>query len=170
MTFICPLSKKRYLHELRQQMGSWHSFGSRRFTGLFLGNFFYITSHSEIEYHYGKIFIVKSRGIGFVTDCDGEALVRVVTLYGGIDPLSLLRNFVIISLLTWLLNVTGSSASAMPFVEYGFHVPAVVFSVLIGLMSLFTCWILPYGHENMDDLWHLLENPERFWAYAEESE
>ena len=168
MKFICPLSKKKYLYELRQQMGSWSDFGQGRFTGLILGNFFYITSHSNIEFHYGKIFIVKSRAIGFVTNCNGEAKVRVITLYGGIDPLSLLRNFVIISIVTLLGNLMDSGF-VMPLAEYGFHVPSLVFSAAIGLMSMFVCWMLPYGHENMNDLWTLLETPRRLWADAEEN-
>ena len=53
MICLSPMRKRKYLYELRQQMGSWSDFWQGRLTGRIIGNFFYLTKHSELEYHYG---------------------------------------------------------------------------------------------------------------------
>lgn len=171
MKFTSPLSKRTYLYELRQQMDEWSNFGQSRFTGFIIGNFFYITNHSSIDFFYGKIISFKSRAFGFVTACGDETLVRTITTYGDGDLISLIRNFVVWYFLSILVFTTGTGYFAFELFSLPmFAIQAAVIALMISFGSAVGCWWYENGRANMFDLRHFLENPKRFWADEEESE
>lgn len=161
MIYLSPISKRKYLYELRQQMGSWFDFGQSRFTGLIIGNFFYITNHSQYEWdrRYNN---PKCRATGFVTKCGDETLVHTITTYGDFDLISMIKWLP----LTFLIVCTKRISLPMPqAIGLAFAISALACTIV----SIGT-WFTERGHDNMYELRKLLENPMRFWADAEESE
>lgn len=67
MVFHSELSKTEYLAALKENMSSHFAFGFERFTGFFIGNFFYVTYHSGYEWNQ-KITNQKNAAMGFVQD------------------------------------------------------------------------------------------------------
>lgn len=180
MIDVSPLKKRKYLYELRQQMGSWSDFGLSRFTGLILGNFFHITRHSDFEWdrRYGS---PKSRAIGFVTKAGDETQVWALCFYGDIDPITMIRNFVLWFLLTTFVFVienigaVGRGASIVDLFSSILSHPqtylyGVAFAFLLGLGTALGYWFTERGRQNMEELRSLLQNPMRFWADEEECE
>ena len=73
MVFHCDLPKSAYLSAMKENMSSHFAFGVERFTGFFIGNFFYITYHSGYEWNR-RITNQKNTAIGFVKNAgDGES-------------------------------------------------------------------------------------------------
>ena len=152
MRFVLPLEKKEYLHDLRCQMESWFSFGESRFTGVILGNFFYITKHAGYEWNR-RISNEKSRAIGFVTRHGEGCEVKAVFLWGYLEPVSLIWMYF---LLLGLLQLKDVSSPTI-------HIFAAVIAVVTGAISAVQCWITERGQENFDELLSLLYNPIPPW-------
>ena len=163
MTFICPLSKKRYLHELREQLRPWTDFGQERYSGFVLGNFFCITHYSGLEMHYGKFFSSRNSAMGFVTKHGDETLVRAITTYGHFDLFCTLGWFLFALLMCF---ITGGVASlTVPQV----YLTAAGVALFICLSSAFGHWVVEESRNNMLELRALLEDPKPFWADEEET-
>lgn len=164
MKFICPLSKKKYLYELRQQLRPWTDFGQERYSGFVLGNFFCITHYSGLEMHYGKFFSSRNSAMGFVSKHGDETLVRAITTYGHFDLFCMIGWFLFSLLITFL---QGSSMSLpLPHI---FLIAAGI-ALFICLASAWGHWMVEESRNNMLELRALLENPRPFWADTEESE
>ena len=152
MRILSPLDKKKYLHHLRYQMESWFAFGQTRFTGVVLGNFFYVTHHAGYEWKR-RITNEKSRAIGFVTQHGDGCEVRAICLWGYLDPVSLICGYL---LALGLLKIKG--------VNYPMdHILAAVTSVVAGVISAVQCWFTERGQESFDELLSLLRDPEPLW-------
>lgn len=159
MIEVSPLNKRKYLYELRQQMGSWTDFGQERFSGLIIGNFFYITHHSQYEWDR-RYHNPKCRALGFVTNAGEETQIWAMCTYGEIDPISLLKWFPVF-FLTCL-----TAASTVPISHL--ILLAVALDILCCTFNAIGTWFTSRGRDNMFELRALIENPKRFWADAEE--
>lgn len=150
-------------------MGSWSDFGQGRLTGRIIGNFFYLTKHSDLEFHYGKIYATKSRAIGFVTDAGDETQVWALSFYGDIGLHTMIKNFILFMMIfaiVPLIETRSLSVLATPLI----YLYATVSTLVIGVGTGITAWFTEQGHQNMLELRSMLENPMRFWADTEESE
>lgn len=156
MRFVLPLEKKKYLRDLQSQMESWFSFGEPRFTGLVLGNFFYITRHAGYEWNR-RITNEKSRAIGFVTRHGEGCEVRVVFQWGYLEPVSLIWMYFLSLGLLQLRDVSSPTI----------HLLAAVIAVVTGAISAVQCWFTERGQECFDELLSLLYNPEILWEDSE---
>lgn len=156
MRIVLPLEKKKYLHDLRCQMESWFSFGETRFTGVILGNFFYVTHHAGYEWNR-RITNEKSRAIGFVTRHGEGCEVKVVFLWGYLDPVSLIWMYFLSLGLLQLKDVSS------PMI----HLLAAVIAVVTGAISAAQCWFTERGQESMKELLSLLHDPELLWEDSE---
>ena len=161
MRIPVPISKKRYLYELRQQLGSFTALWSERFTGVVFGNFIYITHHAGFEFNR-RITNEKSRAIGFVTKQENGCAVNVICTRGYLDPwwMGIFYMLFLFSLLLKDGNSLGSDAFWL----------AGVCSVLFGLLSYIQCWFTERGRQGMWELCSLLQDPCRFWVTEEEQE
>lgn len=85
MMLTSPLSKKDYLSALKSQMGSFWAFGTERFTGLILGNFFSISHHCDSEWNR-RITGQTNSAIGFVKKTNEGCEVRFLRFKGLLHP------------------------------------------------------------------------------------
>ena len=154
MRVVLPISKKRYLYELRQQMGSFTDFWSERFTGIILGNFIYVTHHAGHEWNR-KITNEASRAFGFVTKHEGGCKVNVILTRGCLDPFWLTLYYLVGLLL--LMATEGGRLTNV-------HIWALAFSLFTGIYSYVVCWFTERGQYSMRELKGLLNDPVRFWA------
>ena len=104
MKIVVPVSKKRYLYELRQQMGSFTDFWSERFTGIFIGNFFYVSHHAGHEWNR-RITNEVSRGVGFVTNHPEGCKVHVMLTHGDLELFRLIWYYLLGLVLTMLASL-----------------------------------------------------------------
>jgi hypothetical protein len=157
MRIVLPLEKKKYLYDLRRQMESWFSFGEARFTGVVLGNFFYITHHAGFEWNR-RITNEKTRAIGFVTRHSEGCEVKTVILRGYLDPVSLAWMYLLWLGVLWLGGISGPTI----------YMSAVGITLVTGVISAVQCWFTERGRESLDELLSLLYNPEILWDDPEE--
>lgn len=171
MIHLSPLNKRKYLYELRERMSPWSDFGLSRFTGLILGSFFYITNHSQFEWDR-RNGSPKCRAIGFVTKSGDETQVWAICTYGDIDPITMVRNFLIWFLLVFFIltvetlgpvsgNIIDLFSSILTNPQP--YLCGAAFTVLVGLGTAIGCWWTERGRENMYELRILLENPMCLW-------
>lgn len=159
MRIDIPYSKKRYLYELRQQMGEFTDFWSERFTGIFLGSLIYVTHHAGHEWNR-KITNEKSRAIGFVKKRGDGCMVYAITTRGYLELLWMLWFY--------LLGCVLCLFSADITYRANVHVGAAIFSVFMGVSSYLECWFTERGQQGMRELISILRNPTRFWVDPEE--
>ena len=159
MRINSPMEKKKYLHDLRQQMESWFAFGETRFTGLVLGNFLYITHHAGFEWNR-RVTNEKSRAIGFVTRHGDGCEVHVICTRGLLDPVSLVLIY-LLGLVYFAVRGMDMQASAIP------HILAALTAVITGVISAVQCWFTERGQESMTELLTLLYDPELLWEDSE---
>ena len=81
MKITSPLPPKAYLFHMKEQMGSFMDFASDRFTGRFLGRFFYVTHHSGYEWNR-RITNEKNGAIGYVRSHEDGCEVCFIRLKG----------------------------------------------------------------------------------------
>ena len=160
MRIIVPIEKKRYLYELRQQMGSFSDLWSERFTGVFLGSFIYVTHHAGHEWNR-KITNEKSRAIGFVTRHGDGCVVNVILTRGYLDPWWMAMFF--------LFVVASFAIGSRGEVDPRMYKTAGVVTAVVGVSSYLQCWFTEQGQRGMMELRSLLQNPLRFWTDEEES-
>ena len=86
MKIHSSLSKKAYLHAMKDYMSGHFDFGSERFTGFFLGPCFYVTYHSGFEWNR-KITNQKNAAVGFVKAADDGCNVHFLRFKGALCPL-----------------------------------------------------------------------------------
>lgn len=154
MRIVLPISKKRYLYELRQQMGSFTDLWSERFTGIILGNFVYVTHHAGHEWNR-KITNEKSRAIGFVTKHGDGCQVNVILTRGYLELLWMAFYY--------LLGIPLAMSMGHGWDSLDVHIWAAVFSVLLGVSSYIQCWFTENGQRSMRSLIDLLRDPVCLW-------
>jgi hypothetical protein len=79
---------------MRKQLDSFWSWGDERYTGIVLGNFFWVTYHSGYERNR-RITNEKNRAFGYVADCHGSTMVHCVRSKGYLDPIAILGVFML---------------------------------------------------------------------------
>lgn len=154
MQLIAKIEKKRYLRGLRSQMDSLFAIGQQRFTGVVLGNFFYISSHAGYEWNR-RITSEVSHAIGFVHKREDGCTVNVACLRGLLDPVSLILMFLFC--LGCFLIQGGGQLEA-----FGYWLSAGI-TLFVGLISAVQCCLTQNGEMCMQDLISLLKNPVPFW-------
>lgn len=160
MQIITSIERKKYLRELRGQTESWFAFGQRRFTGIVLGNFICITSHSGYEWDR-RFTCHKNRAIGFVKETDEGCKVSVITTAGFMDPISILLLYG-----SYLFAFTYRSGQFTP--DLTVHIFAIVSAVISAVISYVVDSCTQRGRESYDDLVVLLQNPVPVWEECEE--
>lgn len=160
MRIVASIDRRRYLRSLRQQMQSWFAFGQQRFTGIVLGSFICITSHSAFEWNR-RYTCHKNRAIGFVNDNGEGSEVCVVLTAGYMDPVSIL-----ILYLLGLFIFTVKSAQPGPGLME--HIFAAAFALITAVISYFIDSFTQRGRESLADLVTLLHNPVPAWEESDE--
>ena len=92
------LSKKEYLHAMKDYMSGHFDFGTERFTGFFLGSLFYVTYHSGMEWNR-RITNQKNAAIGIVKDTTDGCSVYFLRFKGLFCPLHFLSLLLIMLLI-----------------------------------------------------------------------
>jgi len=159
MRAVLSINKKYYLHELRQQLGSFSDLWSERFTGIILGNFIYVTHHAGFEWNR-RITNEKSRAIGFVTKHGDGCVVNVILSRGYLEPLWM-SFFYLLGLLPAVLD---SQVQAWHEIPRELHIWALVFSAIMGISSYIQCWFTERGQYSMRVLIDLLRDPVCLWS------
>ena len=159
MRIIVPIERKRYLYELRQQMGSFSDFWSERFTGVFFGSFIYVTHHAGHEWNR-KITNEKSRAIGVVTKHGNGCAVNVILTRGYLDPWWMAVFF--------CLFVALFAVASRGEVDPQMYKTAGIVTAVLGVSSYLQCWFTEQGQRGMMELRSLLQNPLRFWPDEDE--
>lgn len=158
MQIITKLEKKKYLRKLRSQMESLFAFGEPRFTGLVLGNFFYITRHAG--YEWGRRYSnEKHRAIGFVTKRNDGCAVNAITIAGHLDPVSLVLYFLFLMVVFVLQNM-GKFGSPN---YLSASILAVIGALAAGFISAAVSCFTEEGRTAYADLVTLLHNPVPVW-------
>lgn len=156
MQLIAKIEKKRYLRGMRSHMSSLFAFGQQRFTGLVLGNFFYISSHAGYEWNR-KITSEVSHAIGFVRKREGGCLVKALCIRGLLDPVSLILMFLLCLGLQFIQIGMGLESASFAYWI------SIIFSLAVGLISAAQCCLTQNGEQTMQDLKTLLMNPIPIW-------
>ena len=162
MKIIVPISKARYLYELRQQMGSFTDFWSERFTGIFIGNFFYVSHHAGHEWNR-RITNEVSRGVGFVTNHPEGCKVHVILTRGYLELFWLVWYY-LLGLLYMMLVSRGQLLLEM---TYQVHLNLALIVLVIGVISYISCWLTERGQYSMHELVRLLRDPAYVLPYNE---
>ncbi len=89
------ISKQKYLAALKNQMGSLLHIGKKRYTGFFLGSFFYITRHSAWEWNR-RITNQKSAVLGFLKSTNDGCNAYFLRFSGGFCPPTFLFIFLFV--------------------------------------------------------------------------
>lgn len=102
-----PLNAAEYLDAMKSKMGSPFSFFNERFTGCFLGSFFYVTHHAE--YQWDRRFSnPKNAVLGYVRSADDGCRIRFVSFRGLLCPgqflMTLLLCFLAGTIVIWYNN------------------------------------------------------------------
>ena len=90
-----PIRRTEYIQALRKHMGLVSDVGRQRFTGVFLGNFFYITHHAPWEWNR-RITGERCSALGLVTATEDGCRVRYLKFIGASDPKSWIKIFLLI--------------------------------------------------------------------------
>ena len=163
MRIQSELSPKQYLREMRRQLGSFTSFGDPRFTGIILGNFFWITYHSGYEWNR-RITNEKNRAFGFVKDWHGSTMTYCVRTKGFLDPVVIPFMFALLFCVSYLIvwfvsstrQVSGMSEILLPMSL----IFAAVYTLIVAVATYIRAGITERGNYGRYMLMALLHHPE----------
>ena len=85
MKIHTQLSKKQWLCAMKENLGSFTTFGEERFTGFFFGPVFRVYYHSGYEWNR-RISNQKNTAIGYVKDTDYGCQIRFLHTKGLLYP------------------------------------------------------------------------------------
>ena len=85
MKMQSSLTPKTYLSAIKKRMGSRFAWGSERFTGCFLGRFFYVTHHAGYEWNR-RITNQKNTALGYIKATENGSEVRFLHFQGMLCP------------------------------------------------------------------------------------
>lgn len=138
MQIHSELECKKYLREMRRQLGSFSSWGDERFTGIIVGNFFWVTYHSGYEWNR-KFTNEKNRAYGFVRDCHGSTMVHCIRTKGYLDPISMVAMFAFLFCIWcgigWFVFLTRNLMDYMKEILLPLSVIGSFFGTLIASIS-----------------------------------
>ena len=97
MVIQSPLPKNAYLAAMKGQMEGHFEFGVERYTGFFLGKFFYVTHHTgyDLGQRYSNL---KNAAIGYVNKNDNGCEVHFIRFRGLCCPLVFLSVWIVMGL------------------------------------------------------------------------
>ena len=86
MKIQSSLTSREYLRHMKSQMGSFLAFGLDRFTGRFLGPFFYVNHHCDKDYYRRYGGFEKNGVVGYVHSSGEGCQIRFFRLRGFFCP------------------------------------------------------------------------------------
>lgn len=89
MRYHSDLEPAAYLSAVKDRIDPDNNFGTERFTGLFLGSFFYVTHHSDYE-HDRQYKIVTNTAMGYIRKDENGSEIRFLTAKGLLRPIPFL--------------------------------------------------------------------------------
>jgi hypothetical protein len=107
MRFQSSLSSREYLTAMKGNMSGHLEFGAERFTGFFVGKFFYVTYHSGYEWNR-RYTNQKNAAMGYIKQTECGCEVRFLRFRGVMCPLVFLQLLVMILIPFLLLSFTYS--------------------------------------------------------------
>ena len=149
MRFICPLTPPEYLLSLKRQMDGYFDFGAERFTGFFIGRFFYITHHAGHEWNR-RITNQKNAAAGYVKKCEDGSDVRFVLFRGALCPLQLLPLLILAVIVSVIvsppeenhtnlyINTSGVSTGVDPAILCINIVAVLIYSLIYTFFEILT--------------------------------
>ena len=147
------ISKPDYIQALRKHMGLVSDVGRQRFTGVFWGNFFYITHHAPWEWNR-KITGERCSALGFVTATENGCRVRYLKFIGASDPKSWIKFFLLFYIIFSLKGWDWSHPISWPLILIG--------TALCAVSSLLACLFTENGLFGALRLTNLLKDPLSF--------
>lgn len=127
MKIHTQLSKKQWLCSMKENMGSFTTFGEERFTGFFFGPVFRVTYHSGYEWNR-RITNQKNTAIGFVKKSDTGCEIRYIRTKGLLYPSGLLMYWGIICAIA---GITASLSNPQMAGELFLITCAIAFVVMV---------------------------------------
>ncbi len=94
MRIQSALSKEKYLSSLKGKMSGHMEWGSKRFTGFFLGSCFYVTHHAGFEWNR-RYTNQKNAALGYVKQTETGSEVHFVRFRGAMCPMVFLPLFLL---------------------------------------------------------------------------
>ena len=107
MRIQTSLAPNTYRDAIKERLGSYFAWGTERFTGWFLGRFFYVTHHAGYEWNR-RITNQKNAAFGYVRKTEHGSDVRCFLFQGVLCPQYLLPYLLIFGiylLVTWPVYV-----------------------------------------------------------------
>lgn len=92
MVFASSLSREEYLSALKEMMSAHTEFGVERFTGFFLGPWFYVTHHGDYQWNR-KITCQKNAALGRVKQTENGCKIHFLRFRGPLCPMVILSLF-----------------------------------------------------------------------------
>lgn len=157
MKIVSKLPYSMYLHEMKQQMGSFTAFGMERLTGIIVGRFFSVTYHCGHEFNR-RITNEKHRAIGFARPCEDGTEVLCIRLAGMTNPLSLIGLFGFCFLICLIRG--GWELALMPEMM----IANAVITLIAALVSAFVSSITERGQEGSKALTAFLIDPVNYYS------
>ena len=127
-------SKKAYLSALKGNMSGHFDFGSERFTGFFIGSFFYITYHSGYEWNR-RITNQKNAALGFVKKAEDGCDAHFLRFKGLLCPLVFLPTYLVVIFASILTNAPTGFGDPV-FMRTCFLITLVVMAIAAPLYTL----------------------------------
>ena len=103
---------KEYKKAMKARMGSRFAIGSERFTGIFIGRFFYITHHAGYEWNR-RITCQTNSAWGRIKKSESGSDIHFHKAYGWFCPHMLLLYIVIMAIPCWELITSWEQLPAL---------------------------------------------------------
>lgn len=157
MRIQSSLTPKEYRRAMKERMGSRFALWSERFTGIFIGRFFYVTHHAGYEWNR-RITNQKNAALGFIKTTESGSEVRFLLFQSVFCP----QYF-----LLFLLICGGYTLASLPIYQ---DLPLFI---CIELLTLIVVPLLCAFFESLTEgsiegrkcLLGLLADPTDFFAY-----
>ena len=129
MRYDSTMQPREYLRHMKERMGSRLDIWSERFTGIFMGRFFYVTHHAGYEWNR-RITNQKNAALGYVRETENGCEIRFLHFQGLLCPQFLIP---------WLLISVALLVLCWPaFEELPLMLIAAIL-MIVGFPVLFTC-------------------------------
>lgn len=127
MVLTSSLSREKYLSAMKEMMSAHTEFGVERFTGFFLGSWFYVTHHGGYEWNR-KITSQKNAALGRVKQTETGCEIYFLRFRGSLCPMYSLTLFLI-----GFAVAVVSCAYAGLVAEFGFGSSLLVCLAVVGI-------------------------------------
>lgn len=127
MVLTASLSREEYLSAMKDMMSPHTEFGVERFTGFFLGSWFYVTHHGDYQWNR-KITCQKNAALGRVNQSENGCEIHFIRFRGPLCPMVALSLF----LMGFLMGVVMCAFSGLAE-ELGFRTCLLVCLAAVGI-------------------------------------